>query len=287
METGRREFVLGLVTILSGLLGCKPKYYSDAIMSDSNANSENCWSKPPNETGVLVTKRLLLKYGLFFEDGIVSRVMDRQFRKEYDNFVRCAMQKNYTPGAFFAVYDTLCSLDELIRPKEVGLCFDIENDKLFDRVGKLNDDELAENALKHALIVTHSRMELGPTNGQGFSDFIEHIRIRKGDCTDFTYAAANNYFRICELLGRDDLKSRIRMVFGVWINGNSVSAAHSSLDFVRKGELIDIEAITIPEKDVCLDDLNIVSSEGESYLKLMSSRFDGKFKHYAHVFPRN
>ena len=158
------------------------------------------------EDGVLVDEEFLGKYNLPDPKGNLDYRIINEADNGYRNFKECAIPENFNRCAFFTSFYTVRNLEDLIKPERISKIFGLNtNDRLFKELRNCDERFLVENILRYSLILTHKKLKIDSfIIGQTFSDFILHLNEGKGDCTDYCYGTANNFYAICDLLNKPD-----------------------------------------------------------------------------------
>jgi len=65
----------------------------------------------------------------------------------------------------------------------------------------------------------------------GSETFLEHLTEGEGDCSDYSFAVANIYYKICEMLGKTDLSDRIRIMLGMFVENGKPGLGHAWIDY--------------------------------------------------------
>ncbi|MBI4155141.1 hypothetical protein HY498_03585 [Candidatus Woesearchaeota archaeon] len=308
----RREFLkLGLFTLLSGcttisnINSIDVKFENEPTKTETIAKTEPkrivlkegespflLWKKALIEDGVLVNKEFLSKYNLPNPRDSLNYKIQNEATCGYENFKECAIPENFNRGAFFTSFYTATFLEDLIRPERISKIFGLDkNDRLFKELENFGDYGLLEGILSYSLILTHKKLKTeGFVEGQTFSDFILHLNEGRGDCTDYCYGTANNFYAICDLLNRPDLNDKVSIVLGVEVDKNGkVISEHSWIEYGKKRQRLETTADKI-DKDFegNLEDYSLYtfSSENGMFLPLISFRFEDGIKYYTHCLPR-
>jgi len=277
---------------------------------------KDLWSRLINYEGVLLTPRFLSQFPVYNEierheseepsperiqnlGGIVDDVAKEM--KEFDADTR---PENYTEKVFLMCYKTADHLKEFIDPDKVASVFKLDKTHpIYAELERklMNDDnDKIPEILYCSLMMVHKKMEPERVDSVNFPDFLKNLEEGKGDCTDYSYAVANNYYKMCEMLGRKDLFSKIRIVFGFRANENKLVARHAWIEYSQqKGNKREWKRCECVQSDRMNEDTVASLDEAVIYLPNTDSgilvpqisaqvEFDGKtskVNYYAHILP--
>ncbi len=245
----RRRFWIGAgigSLVLAAILGIAGScYYGKTEEKPAEKTQTACqqslpekWTQCYNEEGVLLSEEYLAsKYEIFkrHKQALNSppelkKTLEDKLQAEVDakvaEFEKNIAPEKYTPIVFYGMYAGTHCLQKLITDGDVmQKIMEIFNftskTPLFKELRQIapsNDHKLVEQMLNCAVLMTHKRLTKDEKEiGDSKEEFLDHLRKKVGDCSDYSYAAANLYVLICHNLDRPDLTSKIRLVMGATV----------------------------------------------------------------------
>lgn len=277
---------------------------------------KDLWARAVNNKGVLLTPEFLEQFPVYNEiernesqeasperTDNLRRIVD-ELVKEYKEFDTDTRPEKYTDKVFLMCYKTADHLKEFIDPDKVAEVFKLDKTHpIYAELERklMNDDNnKIPEILYCSLMMVQKKMEPERVDSVNFPDFLENLEEGRGDCTDYSYAVANNYYKMCEMLGRKDLFSKIRIMFGFRANEDKLVARHAWIEYYQeKGNKREWKRCECVQSDRMNEDTVASLDEAVIYLPDTDSgilvpqistlvEFDGKtsrVQYYAHILP--
>ncbi|MBI2139644.1 hypothetical protein HYU14_01870 [Candidatus Woesearchaeota archaeon] len=325
LQPKRKFFTIGRVAAAAGLVGLcaiAHSFFSQAkreIPPHSESFNEQptikeAWDARYHEGGKFINRDYLLQFPLLQEIEKISSLPEEEKsialeailqprEKEYPRFLEDAIPENYTDAVFYKAFMSAYSNDELFLPREVSGIFGLEQHPLFRELKATlpsGEERLFLKILSCAVLMAQQKMEYELVEkGETKKDFLQRITQGRGDCSEYTYAAANLYYTICMFLGKYELEEKIRVVLGMRVDeGGKIVGRHSWLQFFEKEkwrnlEISSYDKIT-PETPVTLQTPCLTRFEAKTgaYLPLITTivKFDPEKRinlsyHFSHYQP--
>jgi len=254
---------------LAGIIAGAAYFGSFSISKEQQTHTidqsiKNAWKNRYDPEGIRITDDLLLQYAVFRkrqelgdngnlpeeEARELDAIMFTHVKPEQERFLQEATPENYTDKVFYSFFLSSAKAEYLLNnPGNIADLFDLTNNPLFldllDEQRQIRDDNnLGKLILHAAVLLTHQRLEPSTSMSDSFPQFMENLQQGRGDCTDYTFAAANLYYAICSLIGRKDLAPKIRIAVGAIIDSDwsvLMGEGHCWMQYDDNGTWINYE----------------------------------------------
>lgn len=278
---------------------------------------KDLWKKVIDSEGVLITPRLLAKYPAHadIEEFNNSRLSEEKITHlnkllkiifdDNKRFTERSVPENYTERIFLERYDTIQKFNTFIQPSRVAeiLGVDEKNQFYLELKARLfeDDNKKVPEILYCATLLVHRKLKCEEKMEDIGSDlFLDNLREGKGDCSDYSFAVANTYYRLCEMLGRSDLSDRIRVTLGMFVEKGKPGARHAWIDYQwQEGGKREWKMAEVANSDFIDENSNVNLSHILFYVydsdkvfliptMSMRNRLNGKSyeqSYYAHILP--
>ncbi|MBR9691559.1 hypothetical protein GOV06_02135 [Candidatus Woesearchaeota archaeon] len=270
------------------------------------------WGKVYNDEGVHLVPEVLNEYSLLKakkrsvslpkeERDAFELKLIADSNRDYEIFKKNTIPENYTQALFFKWFATSKINEKLLSLDGVAKTFDLDRKHPLYRELKDNssdEDGLVGKILTASILITQKKMRHKEMKCDDLETFMRNIEKGEGDCSDFTYAIANNYYTLCAMLERYELSSEIRICLGVLVNKDAKMdlEGHSWIEFYANDRWNKVETTNdkIDENTpISLSTPALYSFKSRTgYIaKFVSTRLfykpkDGRaLKCYAHILP--
>ena len=275
------------------------------------------WERAINRDGILITPEFLKNYPAYadVEEFNNSRLSQEKIThlnnllkiifEDCKRFGEEAIPQNYTEMIFLERYDAIQKFSAFIQPSKTAEIIGLneKNPLYLELKDNLFEDDYKKipEILYCAKLLVHKKLEAeAMLSDLGSETFFENLSEGKGDCSDYSFAIANTYYKLCEMLDRNDLLDKIRVTIGMFVSQGKPGLGHAWIDYVwyengksewKSAEVTNSDFINKNDNPKLSPILFYVYDSEEKFLvPLISMRnsFEGSFyKHsyFAHVLP--